>query len=357
MKRPQPRPLIETAEGRDQDDRASLWSAWRRLQSTRVAGSTDLHVRELLFVVHALDRTGDGAELTHTDLAERLETTPATVRRVIRRAVDEFGLLRVRSQRYITGGTRANRYSIDWTAVRSTNLPSVTPADGITQDVTPASDRCVTPASDPPTVNDQLTVRPPVLTAHPPALTEHPPVLTEQAIEETTRPISSDPSRHSPPPRDEATATAQPVGWVVVVSALVDLGMSVDGSQSAITAAQRRELTPGDVMSLVDRYRRDLATTSGIHVGWLHRWITGRSRPPEPPQPKPAPATSSGLLSAAQQRAQARERLRSRIIRAGREANAPEAVIDRRAQEALERFDQTHNTKDDNHVSNANSNR
>jgi hypothetical protein len=144
---------------------------------------------------------------------------------------------------------------------------------------------------------------------------------------------------------------------VVVVSALVDLGMSVDGSQSAITAAQRRELTPGDVMSLVDRYRRDLATTSGIHVGWLHRWITGRSRPPEPPQPKPAPATSSGLLSAAQQRAQARERLRSRIIRAGREANAPEAVIDRRVQEALERFDQTHNTKDDNHVPNANSDR
>jgi hypothetical protein len=357
MKRPQPRPLIETAEGRDQDDRASLWSAWRRLQSTRVAGSTDLHVRELLFVVHALDRTGDGAELTHTDLADRLETTPATVRRVIRRAVDEFGLLRVRSQRYVTGGTRANRYSIDWTAVRSTNLPSVTPADATTQDVTPASDRCVTPASDPPTVNDRLTVGPPVLTAHPPALTEHPPVLTAQAIEETTRTLSSNPSRHSPPPRNEATATAQPVGWVVVVSALVDLGMSVDGSQSAITAAQRRELTPGDVMSLVDRYRRDLATTSGIHVGWLHRWITGRSRPPEPPQPKPAPATSSGLLSAAQQRAQARERLRSRIIRAGREANAPEAVIDRRVQEALERFDQTHNTKDDNHVPNANSDR
>ena len=357
MKRPQPRPLIETAEGRDQDDRASLWSAWRRLQSTRVAGSTDLHVRELLFVVHALDRTGDGAELTHTDLADRLETTPATVRRVIRRAVDEFGLLRVRSQRYITGGTRANRYSIDWTAVRSTNLASVTPADATTQDVTPASDRCVTPASDHPTVNDRLTVRPPVLTAHPPALTEHPPVLTAQAIEEQSRTLSSDPSRHSPPPRNEATATAQPVGWVVVVSALVDLGMSVDGSQSAITAAQRRELTPGDVMSLVDRYRRDLATTAGIHVGWLHRWITGRSRPPEPSQPKPAPATSSGLLSAAQQRAQARERLRSRIIRAGREANAPETVIDRRIQEALERFDQTHNTKDDNHVSNANSNR
>jgi hypothetical protein len=126
---------------------------------------------------------------------------------------------------------------------------------------------------------------------------------------------------------------------VVVVSALVDLGMSADGSQSAITAAQRRELTPGDVMSLVDRYRRDLPTTAGIHVGWLHRWITGRSRPPEPPQPKTAPATSSGLLSTAQQRAQSRERLRSRIIRAGREANAPEAVIDRRIAEALANFD------------------
>jgi hypothetical protein len=144
---------------------------------------------------------------------------------------------------------------------------------------------------------------------------------------------------------------------LVVVSALVELGMSAEGSQSAIIAAQSRELSPGDVMSLVDRYRRDLPTTPGINVGWLHRWITGRSRPPEPSQPKAAPATSSGLLSPAQQRAQARERLRSRIIRAGREANAPEAVIDRRVQEALELFDQTHNTKDDNHVSNANSNR
>lgn len=329
MTRPRPRPILEHCEGRDQDDRAALWVAWRRVRDVIGPAATNLHVRELLFIIHALDRTGEGCQLTHAEIADRLETTTDTARRVIRRA-ESTGLLVVRQQRYRSGGQTANRYSIDRQAVLQ--LGHATP-HRVVASVTPGTDHpdAITPAASPGGVP-----------AHPPVPIAHPPVPIAHPIEEPSRPYSRHPSRHSLPPRIEATAPAtDPGAWVVVVSDLVSLGMSADGSSAAVTAAQTRGLTAADVATLVDRYRSTAAADPRVTVGWLHRWITGRSSPPEPKTARPiAPST----LSTAQARHLARERLRARIMRSGREAGIAPEVIDRRIQEALAAFDAKHST-------------
>jgi hypothetical protein len=129
---------------------------------------------------------------------------------------------------------------------------------------------------------------------------------------------------------------------VVVVSDLVSLGMSADGSSAAVTAARTRGLTPNDVATLVDRYRSTAAADPRVTIGWLHRWITGRSSPPEPQTARPP--SIAPTLSTAQARHLARERLRARIVRSGREAGIAPEVIDRRIQEALAAFDAKHAT-------------
>jgi len=357
-----PRPLIEEIEGRDQDDRAALRAAWRRLQAARAsgpnprrAGSTDLHVRELLFHVFARDRSGAGAiagqslgvQLSYSDLAAELETTPKTARSVVARAVDEFGLLLVREQRYVSGGQSANRYAIDWAAVRAVNNgtanathatpANVTAAADLSDSVTPAEPASLAPSVTPaPVLVCQLssvtpapesTLGPPAISGHPPALLGHPPALTSHPYKELPR---IKPRITPPPPTDGPQ-------WPVVVSVLVSLGMSGDGAASAIAAAQRRDLTPADGIGLVDLFRRVRDSGSPATPGWLYRWFTGQSQPPADPAAASAPPArvATTTTSATTQR----ENLRARIVKAGRLAGVPEAAIDRRVQEALAAFD------------------
>jgi hypothetical protein len=78
------------------------------------------------------------------------------------------------------------------------------------------------------------------------------------------------------------------------VSELERLGMGVP--EAAITAAQSRELMPADCLSLIDRWERLRARQQGVTIGWLYRWITGQSVPPEEPQPQgKASAAASSL--------------------------------------------------------------
>jgi hypothetical protein len=354
-----PRPLIEEIEGRDQDDRAALRAAWRRLQASRGrAGSTDLHVRELLFHVFARDRSGAnfgagqslGVQLSYSDLAAELETTPKTARSVVARAVDEFGLLLVREQRYVSGGQSANRYAIDWAAVRAVNNgtanathatpANVTAAADLSDSVTPAEPASLAPSVTPAPVlvcqpssvtpAPESTLGPPALSGHPPVLSGHPPVLSGHPYKELPR---ITPRITPPPPPTDGPE------WPVVVSVLVSLGMSGDGAASAIAAAQRRDLTPADGLGLVDLFRRVRASGSPATPGWLYRWFTGQSVPPlDPAATSATPArTAISTTSPTTQR----ENLRARIVKAGRLAGVPEAAIDRRVQEALAAFDRT----------------
>lgn len=112
-------PLIDIAEGRDQDNRSSLLAAFRTvLASRRRRELADLHVRELLTYVLATDRDGRGVQLSYDDIANALCCERSTARLVVSRAYEVYGLLAVIESRYVRGGQAPNRYSIDWLAVR-----------------------------------------------------------------------------------------------------------------------------------------------------------------------------------------------------------------------------------------------
>lgn len=340
---PAPTPLIDLAAGRDQDDRAALRAAWRRIQSARVAGSTDLHVRELLFHVFARDRSGLGVQLSYTELARELETSPRTARDVVARASAEFGLLIVREQRYVSGGQAANRYAIAWDTVRAINTPGRTPAASTTghpgqpTGVTPSPTlSAATPA--PPDVPRQ----PPDVPRHPPDVTRRPPDLPRHPIEETPRSLPSHQPRISPPPPAASSATIDPTAasWPVVVSALTSLGMSRDGAAAATRTATDRGLTQADALDLVGRWQRLRAVNPAATVGWLHRWLTGQSKPPAADEA--ATRSKPSTNSTAEAIKLRRETLRARIVRSGRSTGTPEAIIDRRVAEALAAFDRDH---------------
>jgi hypothetical protein len=78
---------------------------------------TDLHVRRLLCYVRAHDRYYSGVPRSLAQLAKQLTLSVATCRRVIARAVEEFGLLIVIPQHDYFGGQTINRYTINWDEV------------------------------------------------------------------------------------------------------------------------------------------------------------------------------------------------------------------------------------------------
>ncbi len=115
-------PLIDIAEGQDQENRASLLAAFRRLVACRRRRElTDLHVRELLTYVLSTDRDGRGVQLSYDDIAQVLCCERSTARLVVSRAMDTYGLLAVIESRYARGGQAPNRYAIEWSAVRDAN--------------------------------------------------------------------------------------------------------------------------------------------------------------------------------------------------------------------------------------------
>ncbi len=116
------RPLIDLANGRDQDNRSAVLSAfWRILNSRRRREPFDLHVRELITYVLANDRDGRGIQLSYDDIGNVLACERSTARAVVRRLMEVYGLVAITEDRYVRGGQAPNRYSIDWAAVRSVN--------------------------------------------------------------------------------------------------------------------------------------------------------------------------------------------------------------------------------------------
>lgn len=118
------RPLIEEAEGKDQDQRSMLIAAFSAvLNSQHRRHLTDLHVRELLTYVLVSDRDGRGVQMSYYDVARVICCEYSTARAVVKRALEVFGLLDVIEDRYTRGGQAPNRYSIDWAGVRRALRP------------------------------------------------------------------------------------------------------------------------------------------------------------------------------------------------------------------------------------------
>ncbi len=284
-------PLIELAEGAEADDRASLFAAWKRLNDNPARGRvTNLHVRELLFYVFATNTHGRGVKLTYDEIAVRLECKRPLARSIVDRACNEYGLLAVQEERYVDGGQTANRYLINWPMVRTVNR------------------------GDFERRNQQPPNRGPgALTAHPHALTAHPYKETPVLL-----PVSS---QYSPPPLSGEKSRT----WEEVVSALVGFRMSRGGATEAVDAAKGRSLTPDDAWELVERWQRLRARQPrDVTIGWLYRWLVGKSYPPpEPwetthgddnPAPPPRRVTTSDSVQV--------ELIRGEVIKRGRKARA-----------------------------------
>jgi len=314
MSHTEARPLIEKLEGEDQDDRASLRAAWKRIQyGRRHRKVTDLHVREFVFHVFARDRDGRGVQMSYAEIAQELECSIKTARSAVERAWMEYGLIDITEQRFVAGGQAANRYSVNWWAVREINTSGI----------------CAKPAAPSGT--------PPVPTGQGPALSGHPPVPTGHPYKESPRTIPrTKPEIHSPPPVDpERSSGESPDPWEVVVSVLLDLGMV--RAQEAVTAAKSRELTASQVDELIVHWERLQARQSHVTVAWLYRWLMGLSQPPaaKDGQEKPSHERNRSLTSETTRW----NLIEARIVKAGRNAGASEERIRQRVSEAKERFD------------------
>lgn len=171
------RPLIHQAEGADQEDRASLLAAFKRvMHSHRRREISDLHVRELLTYVLAADRDGRGVQLSYDDVANLLCCERSTARSVVNRAEREYGLLQVIEERYVRGGQAPNRYAIDWRAVRSINRDSAcAPPSDVLPGAVPV--RGSVPGSD----AQMGAMAPAAIRMHPGATTAHPGATRQQA--------------------------------------------------------------------------------------------------------------------------------------------------------------------------------
>ena len=182
MKQQQNIPLIIEAEGRDQDDRSALCSAfYRQLYRSDRRRVTDRLVFEFVKWIHRTDQRKCGAQFSHHEIAKELLLEVPTARAVVKRAVEEFGLIDVIAEPYVSGGQRANRYCVNWEAVRAIN-----------RGCKPGDTRYQAPAT---------TYQPPDTTYQAPATRYQGPATTYHPYKEYNG-LSSDSYTDSPPPRE-----------------------------------------------------------------------------------------------------------------------------------------------------------
>ena len=214
------------------------------------------------------DHFGDNVECwpSQERLAKLMKVSTKTVRRASE-ALQNKSLLIVRLKNRPGKKTVVNHYTIVWSELllldpdRKRAFMASIAADQSDM-VTDQSDM-VTDQSD--MVTDQSDIVSPEL------LTNY----SQNYPENSPLPKTPDRSRRRTPPSQAPELAA---GWQVVASALIDLDMSAH--RGAITAAKRRELTPTDVLELIQRYKQFAPTEPKATVGWLYRWITGASNPP-----------------------------------------------------------------------------
>lgn len=151
--------------------------------------------------------------------------------------------------------------------------------------------------------------------------------LNGKTNSKTPPPLSPTPSADQPSSEPHTDRDPPCDAWEVVVSELILLGMSLDGARGAVSAAQQRGLTHTDVGQLTERYRELSGRDAHVTVGWLHRWLTGRSRPPARASPVPRPDRSHQRGDALSRSAITAEAKRVQILRSARRRGLPEPEI------------------------------
>ncbi|GAB5402827.1 MAG: hypothetical protein Aurels2KO_10580 [Aureliella sp.] len=312
-------PLVEMAEGADQDDRASLLSAFGRIMgSHRRREMSDLHVRELLTYVLAVDKRGDGVQLSYDDVANILCCERSTARTVVRRAEEVYGLLATYESRYVRGGQAPNRYAIDWQSVRAVNSGnsrlSLRESSGEPADLeAPAKKSRPTSKPDEPAPQEPGDTR-----MHPPATRAQGGVTRAQPPDTRVHPYKEHTLTLNPP--SSLTTTKATDCWQAVVRDLEVLKVTL--AKQAVDLARERGLSIEDCTELIAVYRQH--HNEHPQPAWLYRWFTGQSRPPDP---KPPPDRSHPRGDALSPEEQRKASLRTRIVQAGRARGASEESI------------------------------
>ena len=196
-------------------------------------------------------------------LAVRIDRRKYVSERTIRRWTDwakQMGVLDVRYNSKELGGHRWNTYVVNFARVmeliKNPGGHGRTRADTGGHDVRPQGrTRCPTLGAD--TMSDLTYSQDKEITNHSPAASSsEAPMLPDDCEREK-----------------------------VVVSALLGMGMS--DAARAVRRARSRDLTFEAIDQLTERYRALQKTDSRVTIAWLHRWLTGRSRPEQARPPAP----------------------------------------------------------------------
>ena len=121
-----------------------------------------------------------------------------------------------------------------------------------------------------------------------------------------------------------------PDPWDVVVSSLDGLGMG--DAAGAVERAKTRGLAPADVERLIAEFMQLTAVDSRVHVGYLHRWVTGKGRPPSAERPQTVSPLRKVSLTSETVR---EEMVRSQVVKSRGLAGASETEIAAAVREAL----------------------
>jgi AraC-like DNA-binding protein len=150
------------------------------------------------------------------------------------------------------------------------------------------------------------------------------------SAKQLTNNSGNNPKNNSPLPsqRDRAAHGGDP--WEVVVSDLRKLEMG--DARGAVRTAQQRGMAPETVTEWIARYVQLTAADSSITIGHLHRWLTGRSKPPWLVPPKVARMPSNSLMSESTRRTLNEIALRKRLQQEGKSLTEIDDIVTQRMQ-------------------------
>ena len=273
----------------------------------RVCGVIDLLQRLVLFAQYLPPELGSDltidAQVAYlaTRIPSRTSVDPRTIRRWVADA-ESLGLLSVRINSHLRGGRSWNTYTVHFSRVIELLRAGRTRADMGGQNVRPIGrTKC------PPLRADKMSAPDNALTN----------ANTNDSLPGAS---SEDHGSHE---RWEPER---------VVSALFEIGMSKGGATKAVHAALERGLPPEEITRLIELYR-ELATSATadarVQPGWLYRWLTGQSTPPETAGAIASPDPDQQSRDS-QRDFVRRESRRREIILGGRRRGISEAEIERR---------------------------
>ncbi len=313
-----PRPLLEEAEGRDADRRSDLLASFHIVKRWIRWASSNLNVREFLLLVNAMDRSGNGVELTYDEIADRLEMRPRGVKKVIDRAEEQFRLLEVIEQDRAPGGRRPHRYRIDRDMVRAIMRNEVTQQ---TFRDRPTQSRTSIYASEYHGVRDRVSRD----------------TRSRRSYKEKTR-IPPDLSQKNTSPSSPPTATLTPevascstpeATWEEVAEVLSEL---LADWKVALKNARENKATPGYVLALIEYYNAHSDEFNS--VGVLYHRIRNARLSVAPDEGWPASRKTSSAPLPAQtgairgDKTTQTECIRAEVVRKGRQAGKTDAEID-----------------------------